>query len=494
MQVLKRTPDWVWLLSFLILGAVVRLVNIGARSLWFDEAISALAVRYDLATIVSQRLEPMAPPLYLLLLGFWMRVWALLGLSANETALRGMSALFSTAAMIPVFAIGRRMFDRRTGLLAAALMMILPFQIAFAQEARSYSLIILCGALLLWAFVRALDHDQVRDWIVFGVIGMIALYVNYLLALLIVVFHLYVLLLPTRRHWLIRLALIDVVLALSLLPLVPAMLQQGRQVSALYKVNQPTVLLPLVTATFLLFGNVTDPLALIGLALFVTLALLGLVALPVVRRAVRRQIDGRLLLLLAIAMPPVIMLVLSWLIQSPYYDRWLAFVTPALVLFIAQGITPRPNALYQSLLVALIGLAAVRLVGYYTQPDAARPPFREASAYIAAQAQPGDVVFHLHDSTFASFRYYAPDLPSYLWEDDEAGWFVPAAWKWFGERTADLPSLFNGHARIWVMSLPDTLDESRRDLLAQIEARFPTAGETRFQNITVDLYADAGPK
>ena len=433
----------------------------------------------------------MAPPLYLLLLGLWVRGWALLGLPANETALRAMSALFSVAAMIAVYAIGRRMFDRRTGLLAAALMMILPFQIAFAQEARSYSLIILCGALLLWAFIRALDHDRARDWIVLGVIGVIALYVNYLLALLIVVFHLYVMLLPTRRKWLIRLVLCDVVLALSLLPLVPAMLQQGRQVSALYQINQPTVLLPLVTVAFLLFGNVTDSLALVALALFVTLALLVLLAVPVVRRAIRRQIDGRLLLLLAIAMPPLIMLVLSVLIHSPYYDRWLAFTTPALVLFIAQGISLRSTALYKFLLVVLVGLAIVRLAGYYTQPDTTRPPFREASAYIVSQAQPGDVVFHLHDSTFASFRYYAPELASSLWQDDAAGWFVPAAWKWFGERTNDLSTLFNGHARIWVMSLPDTLDDSRRDLLTQIVQRYPPVLKQRFGNIEVGLYAAA---
>ena len=495
MRIVNRIPTWAWLSSVLLVGVVIRLVSIGSRSLWFDEAISALAVRYDLQTILAQRLEPMAPPVYLLLLGLWVRGWALLGLSMNETLLRGPSALFSVAALIPVYAIGRRMFDRLTSLLAVALMVILPFQIAFAQEARSYSLIVLCGALLLWAFIRVLDHDRTRDWIVLGVIGVLSLYVNYLLVLLILVFHLYVVLLPERRRWLGRLILVDVVLVLSLLPLAPAMLQQGRQLPGLYQINQPNILTPLVTEAFLLFGNVTGSLVLIGLALFVTLALLGLLAIPVLRQAIRwRQIDGRLLLLLAITVPPLIMLLLSWMVHSPYYDRWLAFTTPALALFIAQGISQRPNMLHRFLLIVLVGLAAMRLAGYFTQPDATRPPFREASAYIAAQAQPGDIVFHLHDSTFPSFRYYEPKIASLLWKDDIAGWFVPAAWKWFGERTTDLSVLFNGHPRIWVMSLPDTLDESRRDLEAQIEARYPKVSEMRFQNIAVDLYADKVPK
>jgi uncharacterized membrane protein len=494
MQALKRLPDWVWLTALLALGMVLRLVNIGGRSLWFDEAISALAVRYDLATIIANRLEPMAPPLYLMLLRSWVSGWAALGVIADESILRGMSALVSVGAIIPVYAVGRRLFDRRVGLLAAALLTILPFQIAFAQEARSYGLIVLCGAALLWAYVRAIECDRARDWLTYGIIGVISLYVNYLLALLIAVFHLYALLLPRRRRFLIRLVLCDVAFALSLVPLIAVMLQQGRQATALYKVLETTLLTPLVTEAYLLFGSVTDSLPLIGLALFVTLALLGLLAVPVVRSAVRlRQVDERLLLLLVIIVPPLIMLGLAWLVHIPYYDRWLAFVTPALVLFIAQGSWPRSNALYKLLLLLLVCVAVFRLTTYYTQPDPSRPPFREASAYIRSHAQPGDVVFHLHDSTFASFRYYAPELSAYLWEDDAAGWFVPGAWKWFGERTTDLSVLFAGHPRVWVMSLPDTLDDSRRDLLTQIEQRAVPASAQRFANVEVDLYTVTPP-
>ncbi len=493
-RTLPRVPAWAWLMILIIGGAILRSANIGGRSLWFDEAISALAVRYDLATIIANRLEPMAPPLYLVLLRLWVSGWTSLGVPTDETVLRGMSALFSIVAIVPVYALGRRLFDRHVGLLAAALLTILPFQIAFAQEARSYGLIVLCGAILLWAFVRALERDRTGAWLIFGVSGMISLYVNYLLALLIGVFHLYALLLPARRRYLTRLVLCDVALALSLMPLVAVMLQQGRQATALYKVLETTLLTPLVTEAYLLFGSVTDSLPLIGLALFVTLALLGVLAISAVRGAVRlRQVEVRLLLLLVIVVPPVIMLVLSWLIHFPYYDRWLAFVTPALVLFIAQGIWPRPSVLYKLLLVMLVALVVVRLASYYTRPDPSRPPFREASAYIESHAQPGDVVFHLHDSTFASFRFYAPDMTTYLWEDDAAGWFVPSAWKWFGERITDLSIVFSGHARVWVMSLPDTLDDSRRALLTQIERRSSPTAQMRFDNVEVDLYTVAPP-
>lgn len=483
-----------WLIVVLILATVLRLYQIGQRSLWFDEAISALSVRFNWQLILSQRIDPLAPPLYYLLLHFWMLALAGIGAPSNEVVLRSFSAVWSVAAIGPVYALGQHMFNRKTGIVAALLMALLPFQITYAQEARSYSLVIFCSAFMLWALVRALDYDRGRDWLSVFVISALGLYINYILALPLIVFHIYALFLPTRWRLVRRLLLVDAALAMSLLPLVPDLLQQSQQLSAAaYKLARPTLLTPLVTFTFLQFGYVTESIILTGFALFVTLAILILLMLPVIRQVSRRRMDGRTLLLLEILLPPFIMVVLSFLIQPVYYDRWFAFITPALAIFVAQGISARPTGLYRVLLLALFGLTIIRLTGYYTQPDQSRPPFREASAYIVAHAQPGDVVLHLHDSTYPSFRFYAPEIQACLWQDDVAGWLVPAAWKWFGARCSDLSVLFEGHARIWVMSLPDTLDDSRRALESQIEARYPKVGEMRFDNVAVALYA-AAPK
>jgi 4-amino-4-deoxy-L-arabinose transferase-like glycosyltransferase len=490
---LRHIPTTAWLVAGLGLALILRCYNVDTRSLWFDESITALAVQHDGAQILAHRFDPMQPPAYFLLLHFWQSAGERLGLLNNEASLRSFSVLWSMAAIPIVYLLGRRLFRRQVGVLAALLMSVAPFQIAYAQEVRSYSLVVFCGALLLWLFVRALDYDRARDWTLLSVIAVFALYVNYLLALLLIVFHFYAFCLPQRHRWWRRLLALDAVLILSLLPLAADLRQQSQQLSAAYRLAAPTILAPLVTATFLYFGYITTSPVLVAASLCVMLTSLIWISLPMVRQPFRSQLDSRWLLLLTVLLPPVLMLIVSFLIQPVYYDRWFAFVTPALVLFLAQGMLTRPFVINKVLLVSLIVFSAVRLTSYYTQPDPARPPYREASRYIQIHAQPGDVVFHLHDSTFPSFRYYAPDMATYLWHDDAASWLVPAAWPWFGERTRDLSMLFCGYSRVWVMSQPDTLDDSRRDLLQQIKQRAALTTSRHFANIEVDLYTVVQP-
>lgn len=484
-----RVSDRIWLSLLLLLAGALRFYQIGQRSLWFDEAITALTVRYNVAQILTQRLDPMLPPAYFLLLHIWQRAWGWPTVAATETLLRSFSVLWSMAAILAVYAVGRQMFDRRVGLLAAGLFVISPFQIAYAQEARFYSLVVFCGAILLWLFARALADDRARHWVMLAAAAAIGLYVNYLLALLVAAFHVYACCLPQRRRWLTRLLLMDAGLMLSLLPLAADLLQQSQQLSTAYRLTPPTVLAPLVTLAFLQFGYVTDSPVRAGLALAITLTLWLLLTVSLIRRRVWHNGDGRQLLWLVMMAPPALMLGLSLLIQPVYYDRWFAFAAPALAVFLAQGVTARSSGLYRVLMILLVAVSLWQVVTNFALPDAARPPFREMSAHIVNQAQPADVVFHLHDSTFPSFRHYAPELHAYLWQDDAGGWLVPTAWKWFGERTHDLAQLLDHYSRVWVIYPQIPLDQTRQGLVDYIAVRRSLIARAEFESIRVDLYA-----
>ena len=481
-----------WLGGLIVIAAALRLLQLGSHSLWFDEAISAIAARYDLVTIATQNLDPMAPPLYFVLMGAWVRGTTILGLPVSEAALRLPSAVFSVMALIPVYAVARKMFNSKVGLFAVLFMTVLPVQVSYAQEARAYGLVIFWSSMILWLFLRAAEGDRRRDWWWLALACLLGIYIHYLIALLVAALQVYALSISDRRRLLSQMVRVDAVLLIGLLPLASSVLYQATQLSAAFKLDRPSVLAPLLTITFWLFGYIRTawfvPFALfIGLALVATLTASARWQ-PVVERNYIK------LLLSTIFVPMLIMVGLSYAVRPIYFDRYFAFASPALVIFLAQGIERKPKWLIRLLLSGLLILSVIKLGEQYTQPDPARPPFRDASDYIATHAQPGDVVFHLHDSTFPSFRYYAPEMTTYLWKDDSAGWLVPSAWKWFGERTTDLSALFDGHPRIWVMSLPDTLDESRRDLEAEIEARYSKVGKVHFQNIMVDLYAEADQK
>ena len=180
---LPRVESPVWLLAVLVLACVLRLFHIGASSLWADEAFSWLVARQPAWAILTQRLEPILPPLYHFLLHFWIR------LGESETVLRGFSALCGLLTVPVIYALGRELFTPATGLAAALLTAVLPFQVYFAQETRLYALVILLSALLLWGFVRACNKASWWRWTVLGFLFALNLYAHYFTAFILLVLH-----------------------------------------------------------------------------------------------------------------------------------------------------------------------------------------------------------------------------------------------------------------------------------------------------------------
>jgi hypothetical protein len=131
------------LLLILILAVLLRLAGLGWRSLWLDEVLSIRQAARPLSEIWAGTGELRHPPLYYLLLHFWLR------LGEGEAVIRLLSALFSLATVGLVYGLGRGVDRDRpeTALLAAALLALAPLDLWYAQEARMYALVAACGAL-----------------------------------------------------------------------------------------------------------------------------------------------------------------------------------------------------------------------------------------------------------------------------------------------------------------------------------------------------------
>ena len=60
--------------AIIILAAAVRLWGLGEQSVWQDEAYSVVLAREDVGTIIRAQVEDSSPPLYYVLLHFWLRL------------------------------------------------------------------------------------------------------------------------------------------------------------------------------------------------------------------------------------------------------------------------------------------------------------------------------------------------------------------------------------------------------------------------------------
>ena len=103
----------------LLIALVLRLINLTAQPLWFDEGWSVWFATTDLSTMIARTAEDIHPPFYYALLHGWV---ALCGVS--EVSLRLLSVVIGVLAVAAIYLLARRMFDGRVAVLSALLFAI----------------------------------------------------------------------------------------------------------------------------------------------------------------------------------------------------------------------------------------------------------------------------------------------------------------------------------------------------------------------------------
>jgi uncharacterized membrane protein len=125
---MSRNHRW-WLLVILLLAVVLRLSDLGGKSLWLDEAFSV----WNSARAPEQiwnEVNDNHPPLYYLLLHAWMAI------GDSEALVRLPSVFISMVALALTYVLGTKLFNKTVALAAAALLALAPLDLWYAQEAR----------------------------------------------------------------------------------------------------------------------------------------------------------------------------------------------------------------------------------------------------------------------------------------------------------------------------------------------------------------------
>ncbi|CCQ34444.1 dolichol-phosphate mannosyltransferase protein [Halorhabdus tiamatea SARL4B] len=146
--------EHVLLAGIVLVAFGLRAYAIGAESLWYDEVYTARVVldRGIRNIVFVLPTEDVHPPLYYAILWVWTRVT---GVSA--VSIRALSLLASVASIPFVYAIARRLYDRRVGLFSALLFTLSPFYVYYAQEARMYAVMTFLTVWASYAMLGWLD-------------------------------------------------------------------------------------------------------------------------------------------------------------------------------------------------------------------------------------------------------------------------------------------------------------------------------------------------
>ena len=131
--------NYVIILIF-IAGVILRFYDLGGESVWYDEAVSIAVSKLGFSDIVKWVFDNPAetnPPFYYMILSFWVPVFG-----DSEFIARVPSAVLGSLSIFAVYALGKLLYNKKTGLIAALIVATSVFHIRYAQEARGYTLMV----------------------------------------------------------------------------------------------------------------------------------------------------------------------------------------------------------------------------------------------------------------------------------------------------------------------------------------------------------------
>lgn len=171
-SIFSRYAIWI----VILFGLFLRFVSIN-QSLWLDEATTALVAKMPLSDIFSKFMPgDFHPPLYYI----FMRGWVLL-FGNSEISLRVPSVIFGVATVYFVFLIAKKLFDKKTALIASALSATSGLLIYYSQEARMYAMAGMLVSVLFYLFLE-------KKWIPFSVCLVLLAMTDYTVLLVVPVF------------------------------------------------------------------------------------------------------------------------------------------------------------------------------------------------------------------------------------------------------------------------------------------------------------------
>lgn len=176
-----------WLLPAVTLGltSLLFMQKIGDWSIWFDEAFSIALIRFSPGELIAFTAVDVHPPLYYLALQAWAVVFG-----DSEAALRSLSVVCMIAAMWVGVVLVRRCFGTRAAYLALPFLLLAPFLLRYAQEARMYAMATLICIVATYFFVRANEKATKHKtlwWALYVLLVIAGLYTHYYTGLIWIV-------------------------------------------------------------------------------------------------------------------------------------------------------------------------------------------------------------------------------------------------------------------------------------------------------------------
>jgi len=350
----------------------------------------------------------------------------------------------------------------------------------YSQEARSYTMTILLVLVSSWFFARAVETGRERDWALWTIFSVLAVYSHYFASLVLVAqacslfFH------KKPRPW-GRLVFHGMVILAIAAPGLTYVLRAPPQGLNFPWMPKPTPKQLLHVGPFLGGSG----------AKFVLTAILWIAGVFAILR--ERNDDATLgrfwrgMLVISWAVVPILLTGLASQLHPVFVPRYMIFSLPATVMLAGRGMTALPKRhLGVWLVIALCAASIPTAFAVHSRP---REDWRSASNVILTSAQSGDAVVIYPFYAIVGFDYYRqldPRAPAlHLFTQPYYG---------VGDNDQTLLTVLTSNSHefrhVWVMvrregPARDNLQDDSPAVAAKLQSVFGAPETRQFKDITV---------
>lgn len=430
-----------WLLLALVIVAYgLRVAGLDNQSLWRDEvdaiyfAVRNLGETLSMFTAMAQN-----GPLYFLTLRPWF--WLV---GTTEFALRYPSVLLGTASVPLLWQVARQLTPARIApdpepagatpqrtaafapdafqLSAAVLLAISPYMVWYGQEGKMYATITFLALLAAWFWLRGVLRGGWGNWVGYWLAVTVAIYVHLLMVLLLPLHLLwFVIAWPASRQRWRGYALALAGLTLPYLPMALwhwEMLTRPEKLTGFGYTPVVDALRGLILFQSRSFVPSVDLIWLAPLFfLFAAGLLLGAGALGDRRTGDMLALAPvrRYLLLLAWLAAPVAGILLISLRQPVFTERYVIWIGPAALLFVALGAQALLDssgrlAPWLGVLLVVYFVTVWGYINWQQKTTTVKYDLRSAVQYVQRQRDPADLLILQIPHQEWSYRYYTSDF------------------------------------------------------------------------------------
>ncbi len=149
--------DWIILSFFILLNLILKLLHISETPYWLDESHFVFEAQKSLKAIIDEALNYPNSPLYVVMLGGWVKLFGI-----SEFSTRSLSLLFHIFSIPLLYYFAKKYINKQAAIIVILLFTFSNIHLYYSHEARSYTIITF---FTIFSFYYFLNLMQKPDWI-----------------------------------------------------------------------------------------------------------------------------------------------------------------------------------------------------------------------------------------------------------------------------------------------------------------------------------------